>query len=114
MSSFLTSGLGTSGGEVFFWVEGRGFRSAEAEPPKPEGGLSRLPPLWSVLGGQAGREEELRTEHLPSLEAAGDPGQVLPHVGPLSAFCSVSGLVLSFPEGPQRGRTRLCQGKGEH
>ena len=92
-----------SGGQQRLQV-GRGWT------PGPE----QNPPLWSVLGGQAGREEELRTEHLPSLEAAGDPGQVLPHVGPLSAFCSVSGLVLSFPEGPQRGRTRLCQGKGEH
>ena len=76
-------------------------------------GLSRPPPLWSVLGGQAGREEELRTEHLPSLGPAGDPGQVQLHVGTLSAFCSVSGLVLSFPAGPQRGGTSLCQGKGE-
>ena len=63
-------------------MEGRGFRSAEAELPKPEGGLSRPPPLWSVLGGQAGREEELRTEHLPSLGPAGGPGQVQPQVGP--------------------------------
>ena len=78
----------------------RGFRSAEAGLPNPNGRLSRPAPLWSVLGGQAGHEEEQRTEHLPSLEAAGDPGQVLPHVGPLSSFCSVSGLVLSFPAGP--------------
>lgn len=32
VSSFLTSGLGTSGGEVF-QAEGRGFRSAEAGLP---------------------------------------------------------------------------------
>ena len=110
VSSFLTSGLGTTGGEVF-QAEGRGFRLAEAGLPNPNGGLSRLPPLWSVLGGQAGREEELRTKHLPSLEAAGDPGQVLPHVGPLSAFCSVSGLVLSFPEGPRGEGPGCARGK---
>ena len=71
----------------FIWAEGRGFRSAEAELPKPEGGLSRPPPLWSVLGGQAGREEELRTEHVPSLGPTGSPGQFRQHVEPLSAFC---------------------------
>ena len=110
---FLDLWLRASGSDVFRQrAEASG--PLRVDSPDPEGGLSRPPPLWSVLGGQAGREEELRTEHLPSLEAAGDPGQVLPHVGPLSAFCSVSGLVLSFPEGPQRGRTRLCQGKGEH
>ena len=37
-----------------------------------------------------------------------------PHVGTLSAFCSVSGHVLSFSAGPQRGGTRLCQGKCKH
>lgn len=37
-----------------------------------------------------------------------------PHVGPLSAFFPVSGLVLRFPPGPQRGGTRLCQGKCKH
>ena len=73
MSSFLTSGLGTSGGEVF-QVEWGGFRLAEAGLPNPEGGRSRPPPLWSVLGGQAGHEEELRTEHLPSLGPMGGPG----------------------------------------
>lgn len=87
-------------------MEGRGFRSAEAELPKPEGGLSRPPPLWSVLGGQAGCEEELRTHRRP--------WAVRPHVGTLSAFCSDSGLVLSFHAGPQRGETRSCQEKGEH
>ena len=55
VSSFLTSGLGTSGGQVF-QAEGAGFRSAEAGLSNPNGGLSRPPPLWSVLGGQAGHE----------------------------------------------------------
>ena len=57
-----------------------------------------------------GCEEEVSTEHLPSLGPAEGPGQVTPHVGALSAFCSDSGLVLSFPAGPQRGGTRPCQG----
>ena len=98
----------------FFGWSADGFRLAEAGHTNPDGGLSRPPPLWSVLGGQAGREEELMTEHLPSLGPTGSPGQVRQRVEPLSAFCSVSGLVLSFPEGPQRGGTRLCWGKGEH
>jgi len=72
----------------FFGWSADGFRLAEAGHTNPDGGLSRPPPLWSVLGGQAGREEELRTEHLPSLGPAGFPGQVQPHVGPLSTFCS--------------------------
>ena len=67
-----------------------------------------------MLGGQARREEELRTEHLPNLDTTGYPGQLRPHVGPLSAFSSVSGLVLHFPPGPQRGGPRFCQGKGKH
>ena len=62
------------------------FRLAEAGHTNPDGGLSRPLPLWSVLGGQAGREEELRTEHLPSLGPVGFPGQVWPLVGPLSIF----------------------------
>ena len=37
-----------------------------------------------------------------------------PHVETLSAFCSDSGLVLSFHAGSQRGGTRSCQDKGEH
>ena len=73
VSGFLTSGLGTPGGEVF-QVEWGGFRLAEAGLPNPKGGRSRPPPLWSVLGGQAGCEEELRTEHLPSLGPTGGPG----------------------------------------
>ena len=68
------------------------------------------PPLWSVLGVQAGRE--VGTEHLPSLGPAEGPGQVRPHVGPLSAFPSNSGLVLSYSAGPQRAGSRLWQGKG--
>ena len=36
----------------------------------PEGGLSRPRPLWSVLGGQAGCEEELRTRGRPWAGAA--------------------------------------------
>ena len=53
-----------SGGQQRLQV-GRGWT------PGPE----QNPPLWSVLGGQAGREEELRTEHLPCLGPAGGPGQ---------------------------------------
>ena len=113
MSSFLTSGLGTSGGEVF-QAEGGVFRLAEAGLPNPNGGLSRLLPLWSVLGGQAGREEELMTEHLPRLGPTGSPGQVRQRVEPLSAFCGGWDLVLNFHAGPQRGGTRSCQGQGEH
>ena len=52
------------------------------------------------------------TEHLPRLEPVGGPGQVWPHVGPLGAFCTDSGLVFSYPAGPKRGGSRLCQGKG--
>ena len=105
--------LRVSGGEVF------GQRAEASDSPRvdsldPKGGLSRFPPLWSVLGGQAGGEEELRTEHLPSLGPAGGPGQVRPYVGPLSAFCSDSGLVLSFTAGPKRGKSRPCQGKSVH
>lgn len=59
-----------------------------------------------MLGGQAGCEEEVSTKHLPSLGLAGGPGQVTSHVGVLSAFCSDSGLVLSFPAGPQRGKVQ--------
>ena len=70
------------------------------------------PPLWSVLGVQAGRE--VGTEHLPSLGPAGGPGQVQPHVGRLSAFLSDSGLVMSYSAGPQRAGSRLWQGKGGH
>ena len=84
------------------------------DSPDPEGGLSRPPPLWSVLGGLAGHEKKLRPKHLPSLGPMGIPGQVRPHVGALSAFCSDSGLVLSFPAGPQRGRSRPCQRKSGH
>ena len=109
VSSFLTSGVETSGGKVSR-VEARGFRSAEAGLPNPGGGLSRPTPLWSVLRGQAGCEEELRTEHVPSQGPAGGPGQVRLHVGPLNAFCSVSGLVLSFPVYLQRGGSKPCQG----
>ena len=92
------------------------FRSAEGVLPGYRGRTKQTPvlSLWSVLGGQAGREEELRTEHLPSPGPTGGPGQVRPHVGPISAFSSDSGLVLSFPAGLQRGGTRSCQGKGEH
>ena len=105
VSSFLTSDLGTSRPEAI-------RQRAEASGPKrvdlpdTDGGLSRPLPLWSVLGGQAGCEEELRTHRRP--------WAVRPHVGTLSAFCSDSGLVLSFHAGPQRGETRSCQEKGEH
>ena len=112
VSSFLTAGLGSSGSEVL-WAEGGGFRLAEAVLPNPKVGLSRTPPLWSVLGGQARREEELRTEHLCSLGPTRGPGQVGPHVGPLSGFCSVLCLVLSFLLLLQRGRSRPCQRKGD-
>ena len=48
MSSFLASGLGTWGGEVFP-AEGGDFRSAEAGLPKPKGGLRRPPtPVFSA------------------------------------------------------------------
>ena len=113
VSSFLTAGLGSSGSEVL-WAEGGGFRLAEAVIPNPEVGLSRTPPLWSVLGGQAGREEDLRTEHLHSLGSARGHGQVGPHVGLLSAFSSGLCLVSSFLLLLQRGRSRPRQGKGEH
>ena len=81
---------------------GRGWTARTEQMPAP----------WSVLGGQAGHEEQLRTKHLPSLEPPGGPEQVWPNVGPLSTFCTDSGLVLSYPTGPQRGRSRPCQGKG--
>ena len=113
VSSFLTAGFGISGGEVLR-AEGIGFRLAEAGLPNPEVGLSRTPPLLSVLGGQAGREEELRTKHLRSLGALRGPGQVWPHVRSLSAFCSSLCLVLSFLLLLQRGWSRPCQGKGEN
>ena len=64
VSSFLTSGLGTSRPEVI-------RRKAEASAPQrvgfpdPEGGLSRPPPLWLVLEGQAGCQEELRAYGRP-------------------------------------------------
>ena len=77
MSSFLTSGLGTLGGEVYLGG-GQRLQVGRGWTPWPE----QNPPLWSVLGGQAGREEELRTEHLPSLGPAGGPEQVQPQVGP--------------------------------
>ena len=105
VSSLLTSGLGTSRPEVI-------RQGAEASVPQrvdfpdTEGGPSRPWPLCSVLGGQAGREEELSTRRRP--------WAVQPHVGTLSAFCSGSHLVLSFHAGPQRGGTRSCQDKGEH
>ena len=83
---------------------GRGWTARTEQMPAP----------WSVLGGQAGHEEQLRTKHLPSLEPPGGPEQVWPNVGPLSTFCTDSGLVLSYPTGPQRGRSRPCQGKGEN
>lgn len=98
----------------FFGWSADGFRLAEAGHTNPDGGLSRPPPLWSGLGGQAGREEELMTEHLPSLGPTGSPGQVRQRVEPLSAFCGGWGLVLNFHAGPQRGGTRSCQGQGEH
>ena len=78
----------------------------------PEAGLRRPQTLWAVLGGEAGREEEMMIEHFPSLGPAGGLGQVWPHVGTLSAFCTYSGLVLRYPAGPQRGGSRPCQGKG--
>ena len=53
------------------------------------------------------------TEHLPRLGPVRGPGQVWPHEGPLGAFCTDSGLVCSYPAGPHRGGTSLCQGKGE-
>lgn len=40
-------------------VEGRGFRSQRLNSPNPREDQAD-PALWSVLGGQAGREEELR------------------------------------------------------
>ena len=69
---FLDLWLRASGGEVF------GQRAEASGPlrvdsPDLEGGLSRPLPLWSVLGGQAGCEEELRTEHLPRLGPVGGP-----------------------------------------
>ena len=96
---FLDLWLRASGGEVF------GQRAEASGPlrvdsPDLEGGLSRPLPLWSVLEGLAGREK-LRPKHLPSLGHAGGPGQVQPHVGPFSAFCPDSGLVLSFSAGPK-------------
>ena len=107
---FLDLWLRASGGDVF------GQRAEASGPlrvdsPDPEGGLSRPPPLWSVLEGLEGREKKLRPKHLPNLGPAGGPGQVQPHVGPFRAFCPDSGLVLSFPAGPQRGGSRPARGK---
>ena len=105
MSSFLTSGLGTSGGEVFR-AGGRGFRLAEAGLPKPEGGLSRAPPLWSVLGGQAGREEELRTEQLPSLGPAGSRAGAA-SCGAPQHFLFRLGSCSEFPRRSSEGRDQV-------
>ena len=64
VSSFLTSGLGTSRPEVI-------RQKADASGPQrvgfpdPEGGLSRPPPLWLVLEGLAGCQEELRAYGRP-------------------------------------------------
>ena len=112
VSSFLTSGLGTSRPEA---IRQRAEASGpqRVDLPDTEGGLSRPLPLWSVLEGLAGREK-LRPKHLPSLGPAGGPGQVQPHVGRLSAFLSDSGLVMSYSAGPQRAGSRLWQGKGGH
>ena len=88
-------------------AEGGGFRSARMNSGDPKTGLSRSPPLWSVIAGQAGGED--RASPRPRTR-----GQVTPHVGPLSTFCPGLGLVLSFPAGPQRGGTRPCQEKSEH
>ena len=88
-------------------MEGGGFRSSRMNSRDPKTGLSRSPPLWSVLAGQAGGED--RASPQPRTR-----GQVTPHVGPLSTFCPGLGLVLSFPAGPQRGRSRPCQRKSGH
>ena len=78
---FISSGLGASGGEVL-------GRRVEASDPQrldsqdPEAGLSRLPSLRGVLGGQARHEEEVMAKHFPSLRPVGGPGKVQPHWGP--------------------------------
>lgn len=69
VNSFLTSGLGASRPEVI--RPGGGGEGAETSGPQrvdfpdPEGGLSRPPPLWLVLEGQAGCQEELRAYGRP-------------------------------------------------
>ena len=104
---FLDLWLRASGGDVFGQrAEASGLLRVDS--PDPEGGLSRPPPLWSVLGGLAGHEKKLRPKHLPNLGLAGSPGQVQPHVGPFSAFSPDSGLVLrvslQVPKGEGPGR----------
>ena len=107
MSGLFTSGLWASGELLGQRVEASYLQRMDSQDP--EAGQNRTPSLWSVLGSQAGHEGEVRTEHPPSLGHVGGPGQVTPHVGSLSAFCSDSGFVLSFPAVPQGGWTGPCQ-----
>lgn len=72
---------------------GGGWRPRLAEAGLP--GLEQMPAPWSVLGGQAGHEEQLRTKHLPSLEPWRPVAGASQNVGPLSAFCTDWHLVLS-------------------
>ena len=104
---FLDLWLRASAGEAF------GQRAEASCPlrvvsPDPERGLSRPLPLWSVLEGLAGREEKLRPKHLPSLGTLGGPGQVQPHVGPFSAFGTMSrlGSCSEFPCTSPKGRVQ--------
>ena len=91
---FLDLWLRASGGDVFGQrAEASGLLRVDS--PDPEGGLSRPPPLWSVLGGQAGCEEELKTEHLPCLGPTGGPGQ--PPKGRVQAMPGKRGALQGSP-----------------
>lgn len=107
------TGLGTSGGEVF-QAEGREASGQQRlDSPNPNGGLEQTRAPVVSAGGQAGHEEEQRTEHLPSLEAAGRPsGAGAATCGAPQRFLFSLRSCSEFSCRPLEGGTRLHQGKG--
>ena len=101
---FLDLWLRASGGDVF------GQRAEASGPlrvdsPDPEGGLSRLPPLWSALGGQVGGEEELKRAS-PQPRTYGNPWAGAATCGCSQRFLFRLGSCSEFPCRPPKGKVQ--------
>lgn len=76
---------------------------------RPRGRTEKTPTSVVSVEDQSGCEGEVKTQASPSPDPAGGPGQVWPHVGPLSTFCADSGLILvtlQVPKGEEPGCAR--------
>ena len=101
---FLDLWLRVSEGEVF------GQRAEASDPqrvdsPDPKRGLSRLPPLWSVLGGQAGGEEELNRAS-PQPRTYGNPWAGAATCGGSQRFLFRLRSCSEFPCRPPKGKVQ--------